>query len=102
MTVTADMELLANDFRDTLRNASARLLAMSEEQSETARAADKWSPKEIIGHLIDSAAHNHLRFVKAQLSDHLAFTGYNQADLVRVKRYNEEPWKQLVQLWFQY
>ena len=32
-------------------------------------APDKWSKKEIIGHLIDSATNNHHRFVRAQFED---------------------------------
>ena len=32
-------------------------------------AANKWSPKEIIGHLIDSATNNHQRFVRVQFED---------------------------------
>ncbi|MGH9881671.1 MAG: hypothetical protein ACRD6N_09575, partial [Pyrinomonadaceae bacterium] len=49
-----------------------------------------------------SAANNHVRFVRAQLCDHLAFPGYEQEDWVRVQRYKEEPWEQLVQLWRHY
>jgi hypothetical protein len=30
---------------------------------------DKWSKKEILGHLIDSAANNHQRFVRAQFEN---------------------------------
>jgi hypothetical protein len=62
----------------------------------------KWSPKEVIGHLIDSAANNHQRFVRAQLNDELSFLGYEQEDWVRVQGYNQEPWQQLVQLWKHY
>lgn len=32
-------------------------------------APDKWSKKEIIGHLIDSATNNHHRFVRAQFEE---------------------------------
>jgi len=41
-------------------------------------APGKWSQKEIIGHLIDSASNNHGRFVRAQLQDDLIFAGYDQ------------------------
>ena len=46
-------------------NARPRLLALTEAESPARPAPDKWSPKEIIGHLIDSAANNHQRFVRA-------------------------------------
>jgi hypothetical protein len=96
------METFLDDFRETIETAETRLLGISEEQSRTSRSEGKWSPKEIIGHLIDSAANNHARFVRAQFNDELAFSGYEQEDWVRVQGYNQEPWQQLVQLWKHY
>ena len=90
------------DFRRTVEAAAGRLLAMSEKESEAASAEGKWSPKEIIGHLIDSAANNHQRFVRAQFKDDLVFPGYEQSEWVRAQRYNQESWPLLVQLWKAY
>ena len=91
-----------DDFRTTITEAAARLNALSEEEASRPRAENKWSAKQIIGHLIDSAANNHRRFVLAQLTDHLAFEGYAQNDWVRVQHYEDEPWAQLVALWQAY
>ncbi len=96
------MQDLLDDFRQTIKTATARLLSISEQQSEKPRAEGKWSPKEIIGHLIDSAANNHQRFVRAQCSDDLVFPGYEQEQWVRLQRYGEESWEHLVQLWKHY
>ncbi len=96
------MQSFLDDFRETIETAEKRLLTISEPQSQISRAEGKWSPKEIIGHLIDSAANNHQRFVRAQFNDELAFCGYEQEDWVRVQGYNQEPWQQLVQLWKHY
>jgi len=96
------MQSFLDDFRATIETAEKRLLTISEPQSQISRAEGKWSPKEIIGHLIDSAANNHQRFVRAQFNDELAFCGYEQEDWVRVQGYNQEPWQQLVQLWKHY
>jgi DinB family protein len=87
------------DFRETLARAYQQLLKISEAQSLVARAEGKWSPKEIAGHLIDSAANNHLRFVRAQLSDDLIFAGYEQVEWVQAQHYQDEPWTALVELW---
>ncbi len=87
------------DFRETLVTATQRLLQISETQSLIPKAYGKWSPKEITGHLIDSAANNHQRFVRAQFSDDLIFAGYDQNEWIRVQHYKEEPWQALVQLW---
>ncbi|MGI9167105.1 MAG: DinB family protein [Pyrinomonadaceae bacterium] len=96
------MQDFLEDFRQTVEAAADRLLLISEEQSETPRGEGKWSAKEIIGHLIDSAAHNHQRFVGAQFTDDLVFLEYEQEEWVRVQGYNQEPWQQLVQLWKHY
>ena len=90
------------DFRQTIERSAERLLLMYEAQSEATCAEGKWSSKEIIGHLIDSAANNHQRFVRAQLTDDLVFAGYEQDEWVRVQRYNDERWPHLVQLWRHY
>ncbi|MDQ1708555.1 MAG: hypothetical protein QOJ88_1766 [Pyrinomonadaceae bacterium] len=93
------MQDFLEDFRQTVVNAAERLSQLSPLASETPRAADKWSPKEIIGHLIDSASNNHQRFVRAQFSDDLIFAGYEQEGWVRVQDYQGESWPELVQLW---
>jgi hypothetical protein len=95
-------ETFLNDFRQTLDAARARLLTRSDEEAGRARAAGTWSAKEIIGHLIDSAANNHVRFVRAQATDDLMFDGYDQDAWVRVQQYRERPWRELVDLWFLY
>jgi len=87
------------DFRNTVDRAAARLLALSSAQAAARPAPGKWSPKEVIGHLIDSASNNHGRFVRAQLQDDLIFDGYEQDDWVKVQAYQERPWTDLVRLW---
>jgi len=63
---------------------------------------NKWSAKEIIGHLIDSANNNHRRFVKAQYQDNLIFMGYDQDDWVREQNYQEADWDDLLEMWKTY
>jgi hypothetical protein len=93
------MQDFLDDFRQTIESTAKQLQEMSAEQSELPRAEGKWSPKEIIGHLIDSASNNHQRFVRAQFSDDLIFAGYEQEGWVRVQNYQGELWSELVQLW---
>jgi hypothetical protein len=59
----------------------------------------KWSPREIIGHLIDSASNNHQRFVRAQFQDDLIFPGYAQDEWVAAQRYQDAAWEDLLTLW---
>ena len=96
------MEQWLDDFKQTIDAATPRLRALSESQSSAPRAEDHWSAKQIIGHLIDSAANNHSRFVLGQLKDDLVFPGYDQNGWVRTNHYQDAPWSQLVDLWSAY
>ncbi|HYP00272.1 MAG TPA: DinB family protein [Pyrinomonadaceae bacterium] len=99
------MKDVLEDFRRTIETNAARLGALDEAEVRR-RARDggggAWTPKEIVGHLIDSAANNHARFVRAQFTDDLVFDGYEQEQWVQAQRYNEESWPLLVALWKNY
>jgi hypothetical protein len=90
------------DLRKAVEEAAPRLLALSDEQSARPAADDKWSPREIIGHLIDSASNNHQRFIRGQFQDNLIFPGYAQEDWIKAQGYRDAPWEELVALWSSY
>jgi hypothetical protein len=87
-----------DDLRRAVDKATPKLLALGA-RSATRPGPLKWSPREIIGHLVDSASNNHQRFVRGQLQDDLIFPGYAQEDWVRIGRYADAPWEDLVTLW---
>jgi hypothetical protein len=90
------------DFRETIVDATARLRDITPEQSRTKVSDENWRRIEILGHLVDSAANNHQRFVRAQFTDDLVFPGYEQDGWVSVQKYNDESWSDLIQLWSSY
>lgn len=96
MTDAASVE---EELRETVASATPRLLGLSEAAASKAPAPGKWSPKEVIGHLVDSASNNHQRFVRAQFTDDLVFPGYAQEAWVAAQRYASAPWPELVELW---
>ena len=85
--------------RGAIEKAMPRLESMSDEMTSRRPAPGKWSPREIIGHLIDSASNNHQRFVRAQFQDDLVFPGYAQDSWVSTQRYQDAPWNDLLTLW---
>ena len=89
-------------FRDTILSATTRLKDITEEQSRRRSSEDSWSPIEILGHLVDSAANNHQRFVRAQFTDDLVFPGYEQDRWVSLQKYRDESWADVIQLWSAY
>lgn len=61
-------------------------------------APEKWSGKEILGHLIDSANNNLQRFVRGTYEQGFKFV-YNQNEWVRCQHYSQPDTSELVQLW---
>ena len=96
----------APDYARTLEattNDTARWLSSLPESVVAWRPTPAaWSTKEIIGHLIDSAANNHQRFVRATSEPGLVFPGYAQDEWVRVQAYHSATWSSLVTLWQTY
>ena len=84
-------------------NIPSEFLEYPEGELRSKPALDKWSKKELLGHLIDSAANNHHRFIKIQFMPQPYFVeGYAQNDWVRIQNYNEKDTQSLVNLWKTY
>lgn len=80
-------------------DALPQLLALSADAATRPREPGKWSIVEIMGHLIDSAANNHQRFVRAADQNHLVFPGYEHDKWVARQRYQTTPWIEVLTLW---
>ncbi|MBI3049361.1 MAG: DinB family protein [Acidobacteria bacterium] len=93
------MKERADNLRSQVDSALASLGALTEADVTAPRGPGKWVKKEILGHLIDSAANNHQRFVRAQLAESYAGPGYEQEAWVAAQRYRQRPWTELVELW---
>lgn len=89
----------ARRLRDVLAAAEPLLTAMSDADSARRPAPGKWSPREIIGHLVDSASNNHQRFVRAAWQNDLVFQGYEQDRWVALQDYQHASWTELLTLW---
>ena len=91
--------VLANLLTETIQREIPNLRAITEEQSTAARGEGKWSPKQELGHLIDSAANNHMRFVRATLDGEFRGPSYLADEWVRLHGYCDIPWESIVALW---
>ena len=94
--------MLGQDLRQSIQEAKPKLLLIVENEVIRAPVPGKWSAKQIIGHLIDSASNNHQRFIRAQFKDDLLFSGYQQEKWVEVQRYQHAEWSDLVEFWSRY
>lgn len=95
------MDQFVKEFRDTIELAKTDLLRISANDAAVSKDG-KWSAKQVVGHLIDSAANNHQRFVRAQFTDNLVCPGYEQEKWVEAQKYNDASWPDLVHLWAAY
>ncbi len=96
------MKDIAYEIRSIVDQASDSLALMKPDEVSLKDRPDKWSKKEILGHLIDSAANNHQRFVRACYNAAASFPTYDQNAWVLIQRYNESEWEALVKLWSAY
>jgi hypothetical protein len=89
--VSAELHSILEDLLPILQHADVAVY-------EKRPAPGKWSPKEIIGHLIDSAQTNIRRFIVARYEPEPTIV-YQQDFWVTAAAYQERPLQELVQLW---
>lgn len=93
------MKAIADDLRRTVEAAAAQLAGFSAARADAPRAPGKWNPKQVLGHLVDSACNNHRRFVLARAQEDLVFPGYDQDAWAAAQAYERADWHDLVELW---
>ena len=96
--VTEAHETIAR-LREIIRTLPIRLRAISEDRASRKAEGREWSAKQEVGHLIDSASHNHQRIVRTQLLENPALPGYDGDAWVELHRYQERDWSELIQVW---
>jgi hypothetical protein len=82
-----------------LESIPPKLGRLSEAGAAFKPSAEKWSPKEELGHLLDSAVNNHQRIVRTLLEDEPSMPGYDQKRWVQLHAYQQRSWGELIELW---
>src|SRR5215208_4957018 len=100
--LAGDAPAYARRLVEALQRATPALLALDDASTTHHPAPGKWSPREIIGHLVDSAGNNHQCFVRMRDRDDLVVEGYEQDAWVAAQHYQDAPWTELVLLWMTY
>lgn len=89
-------------FQNLISNLEDSYLNNQIKEFDLKIAENKWSKKEILGHLIDSALHNLQRFNEVQFSKTpYIIRSYNQNELVIANNYQNKDEKDLFNLWLQ-
>lgn len=96
------MENISKELDNIIELFKKDYLNLDESLTELRVADDKWTLKEIIGHLIDSASNNHQRFVRLKLSREIEFPDYNNSEWLQSQSHNNMRFSELLLLFFYY
>ena len=95
-----ELQTVADRLQKNIDEVPAKFLRFPEGELNRKPAPNKWSKKEILGHLMDSAVNNHFRFIQSQFAkEPFTILPYEQDHWVNIQKYNEVDSKYLVELW---
>jgi len=92
MTIALTLDTIIDHYLHQLND-------LSDTDSSHKPSPAKWSRKEIIGHLIDSAQTNIRRFITAQYEENPSIS-YNQDKWVSINNYQHLPLEHVIELWY--
>jgi|SRR6266487_484344 len=95
----SNMESIANELNAIIDKNLSALQFISENEFNFKPSPSKWSKKEILGHLVDSAQNNIRRFVVAQYDERPKIV-YNQDKWVAITNYQQYNLADLISLWY--
>lgn len=97
-----DFKTLSKQLSTLVFEAESAFAGLQPPHWLASRGEGKWTCLQLLGHLIDSAANNHQRFVRAMLQTSLDWPGYEQMGHVVVQNYTGEDPNQLIIFWAAY
>lgn len=74
------------------------LMSINEKEFSAQPSPEKWSKKQILGHLIDSATNNHQRFIRSQAENNPQIY-YDQEIWVKNNYYQQMHAFQIIEFW---
>src|SRR5688572_27029542 len=97
LTQTIIMNQIAARLEQAINEYLPKLKLLPEQVVSKKPSPNKWSKKEILGHLVDSAQNNLRRFIVAQYEDNPKIV-YRQDDWVRTNNYQNAVFEDLINL----
>ncbi|MEP6595330.1 MAG: DinB family protein [Ginsengibacter sp.] len=93
------MQSIALELESIIDQHITALKAIPESKMIYKPAPSKWSKKEILGHIVDSAQNNIRRFIVAQYDENPTIA-YNQDKWVAIANYQHYDVSNLINLWY--
>ncbi len=84
-----------------VRAAVPWLHGLSDVEASRPEREGKWSAKQVVGHLTDSAVNNLARVVRLQITPGQSLPGYEQVEWVNLQHYAERDWPKVLGLWME-
>ncbi|HUN90268.1 MAG TPA: DinB family protein [Terriglobales bacterium] len=90
---------VVSSFRIMLQEAPPRLAKISSETAGLHSKPDSWSPKQELGHLLDSAIMNHQRLLRVLREDNPTLPDYDGDFCAAAHQYQARTWQELIETW---
>ncbi len=90
---------IAQQFRADLDDVHRELVSLPARLADVPWREGGWTRKQIVGHLLDSAANNRQRFVRAATQGKFKGPNYEQDGWVAAHGYSGQPWATLLAWW---
>lgn len=92
------VQKLIRNFEQIVDAFPSKIAQIPRARMEFKPVVNKWSKKEILGHLCDSCFNNLQRIIRVQYEDK-PYIIYNQNEWVKIQNYQEKEVEEIVQLW---
>jgi len=93
-----DIYIVIEKLSELLDEVPGKLRHLSEEEISLKPRPEKWSKKEILGHMCDSCFNNLQRIIRVQYEDR-PFIMYNQDEWVKIQDYQNRSAKDVIDIW---
>jgi hypothetical protein len=93
------MQTTVNELRSILQEYERKIASIPEHEFSAKPLPHKWSKKEVLGHLIDSAQNNLRRFITGQYESAPPKITYDQDFWVRANNYQSAEKDDVIRLW---
>jgi len=96
--MVGSMEVVGK-LKQLVAQAPSLLMALSPDEVSAQPAPGKWSKKQELGHLLDSASNNHQRVVRAQVEEQPSLSDYDGDRWVTLHNYQAMEWSEIIERW---
>ncbi|MEO5979948.1 MAG: DinB family protein [Chryseolinea sp.] len=94
-----ELERTSNQLREIVSGYYDKMKMIADTNFSTKPSSRKWSKKEVVGHLVDSAQNNLRRFITGQYEKNPPHIVYAQEFWVDVNHYNQADKDDVLLLW---